>query len=325
MWGAMDPRLVFVHGIGGPQQVEEERDRWVWALAEGTRRAGHSDVAADLVNDRRISVLFAYYRDLFDQPEAQGGGELDLDEEEARILAELLVEVVDTQLAEAPPEQARLALAHAREQVAPSGEAQGVGELVRRSINAATTLLGVGPLRRGGQWVSGKLMVRDLAQVARYLARGEPDDSGAALDQRIRMKVGTALGDGPVIVVAHSLGTVVSLETLHDYAGRVPLLVTLGSPIAMRTVVWPRLVPQPPATPDVVSRWLNFWDRDDIIVARPRLEADVALNAREVGPESARIDSDGLWTHTATKYLVKPDVAGPIAETITRLVPRLRA
>ena len=75
MWGAMDPRLVFVHGIGGPQQVEEERDRWVWALAEGTRRAGHSDVAADLVNDRRISVLFAYYRDLFDQPEAQGGGE----------------------------------------------------------------------------------------------------------------------------------------------------------------------------------------------------------------------------------------------------------
>ena len=126
-------------------------------------------------------------------------------------------------------------------------------------------------------------------------------------------------------MVAHSLGTVVSLETLHDYAGRVPLLVTLGSPIAMRTVVWPRLVPQPPATPDVVSRWLNFWDRDDIIVARPRLEADVALNAREVGPESARIDSDGLWTHTATKYLVKPDVAGPIAETITRLVPRLRA
>ena len=103
------------------------------------------------------------------------------------------------------------------------------------------------------------------------ILRGGPDDSGAALDQRIRMKVGTALGDGPVIVVAHSLGTVVSLETLHDYAGRVPLLVTLGSPIAMRTVVWPRLVPQPPATPDVVSRWLNFWDRDDIIVARPRL------------------------------------------------------
>ena len=54
MWGAMDPRLVFVHGIGGPQQVEEERDRWVWALAEGTRRAGRSDVAADLVNDPGI-------------------------------------------------------------------------------------------------------------------------------------------------------------------------------------------------------------------------------------------------------------------------------
>ncbi|MFJ8082153.1 hypothetical protein ACIQ6Y_16225 [Streptomyces sp. NPDC096205] len=40
------------------------------------------------------------------------------------------------------------------------------------------------------------------------------------------------------------------------------------SPIGMRTVVLPR----PPATPDRVERWLNAWDRDDIIALRPLLE-----------------------------------------------------
>jgi hypothetical protein len=94
----------------------------------------------------------------------------------------------------------------------------------------------------------------------------------------------------------------------------VPLFVTLGSPLGMRTVVWPRLFPQPPSTPPGVRRWLNFWDRDDIIVARPQL--DVRANAHGVEPVSERIDSDGVWIHTATKYLAQPGVAGPIAEAL---------
>jgi hypothetical protein len=128
------------------------------------------------------------------------------------------------------------------------------------------------------------------------------------------------MGEGPTIVVAHSLGTVVSYETLHDSTGDVPLLVTLGSPLAMRTVVWPRLRPTPPRTPGTVRKWLNFWDRDDIIVARPRLERDVLPNGLGVTPDSSRVDSDGLWVHTATKYLAKADVGGPVAEAVENLV-----
>jgi pimeloyl-ACP methyl ester carboxylesterase len=68
-----------------------------------------------------------------------------------------------------------------------------------------------------------------------------------------------ALGAGPAVVIAHSLGSVVGFEMLHEYRGTVPLWVTLGSPLALRAVVWPRLRPTPPATPDAVQRWLNYW------------------------------------------------------------------
>jgi hypothetical protein len=335
----MRPRLVFVHGIGGPRRVDHERDRWTRALAEGADRAGHTAFAAELLDGKPVETVFCYYRDHFDRPQAQGGAGVPLDEAEARILVDLLTELVDAHLvatnttagsttdpttdptAGPTADAAELSrpLIRARAQLQPAGAAQGAGDLLRRAINAATTLLSVAPLRRAGQWGSGKLLIADLAQVARYLARGESDAQGQTLDARIRAHLRAALGEGPAIVIAHSLGSVVALETLHEHTGPVPLFVTLGSPIAMRGVVWPRLVPQPPRTPEIVGRWLNFWDRDDIIVARPGLGTGVAPNAQGVRPENTRIDSDGIWVHTATKYLAKPDLAGPVAAAVGAL------
>jgi pimeloyl-ACP methyl ester carboxylesterase len=92
------------------------------------------------------------------------------------------------------------------------------------------------------------------------------------------------LGLGPTLVVAHSLGSVVAFETLHEHVCSVPLWVTLGSPLAMRAVVWPKVRPRPPTTPDTVVRWLNFWNRDDVIAARPILESDVLASAVGVLP-----------------------------------------
>lgn len=306
----MRTELVFIHGIGGPRDPEAACRQWTRELAEGARQAGHSAIA-DRLGD--AAVRFCGYRDLFDAPGAQGG-EADLDGGADEMLAELLREMVDAQLAEDPDEATREALTEAAAFLTPRGQAQGVGNLVGRMIDATTTLLSIGPLRRGGQWLSGRLMLLDLAQVARYLARQEHHDDGSTLDMRIRARLAQAIGDGPAVVVAHSLGTVVALETLHEYAVHVPLLVTLGSPIGMRSVVWPRLRPQPPATPDGVDQWLNYWDKDDIIVARRDL--GVRPNSRGVAPVGRRVDSAGVWVHTATKYLAQPAVAGMIAEAL---------
>jgi pimeloyl-ACP methyl ester carboxylesterase len=312
-------RLVFVHGIGGPRDSECEFSSWLGALLEGARRAGHSQWVSAVERGRGPEIRFANYSDLFSAPQSQGGGAEELDEREAEILAGLLLEVIDVQAIGASEEPIRRRLAHARAELQLDGEAQGAGDLVRRAINAATTLMGIGPLRRGGQWIAGQFLVGELAQVARYLARSERDGSGQTLDARIRGRVGEAFEDGPLIIVAHSLGTVVCLEALHHYTGIVSLFVTLGSPMALRTVVLPRLVPSPPSTPESVRNWLNFWDRDDIIAARPYLEADIGSNSLQVAPRSARVDSDGLWVHTATKYLTQTSVAGPIAEALGRI------
>jgi pimeloyl-ACP methyl ester carboxylesterase len=323
----MGPRLVFVHGIGGIRDPAHEVAEWSGALASGMRGAGHSALAAQLTAADSELCFFAYYADLFSPPQSQGGGELLPEEEtEGEILGALLVELVDALAAEhaegdAPRDDAWQArsrvLAHAAAEAAPDEQAQGGLAVVRRALNVATTLMALPPWGGTARWAAPKLLVADLAQVARYLARGERDASGRPLDERIRQRLHAALGGGPAVVVAHSLGTVVALETLHDHPAGTPLLVTLGSPLSMRTVVWPRLRPQPPSTPEGVLRWLNFWDRDDVIAVRPRLEADIRPNAAGVAACSRRTDSDGVWAHSAVKYLAQPGVAGPVAEALS--------
>jgi hypothetical protein len=310
--------LVLVHGIGPARDVEKTRIQWIEALAQGAVRAGHRRMASDLRAGVKIEVVFAYYGDLFADPGAQGS-DFEPDGDEADFLHAYLSEVVDQRLAEldpADPEAERWQ--KARDELAGEGVAQGPGRVGRQVINVAGALLSFGPLSRPGQWAGRKLLVRDLSQVGRYLRRREADADGRNLDERIRARIHEAVAGRPAVVLAHSLGSVVALESLHEpgHTTPVPLLVTVGSPLAMRTVVWPHVRPRPPRTPDRVARWLNFWDRDDVIAARPRLEEVFDANAAGVRPRTRRVDSDGLWTHTATKYLEQPAVAGPVAEAL---------
>jgi hypothetical protein len=310
-----------VHGIGGPRDPARELGGWTRALAAGMRDAGHSGLSRDLAAGRAADCVFAYYGDLFAPHQSQGAAETLPEEAEAEIFAHLLVAWVDALDVEDADEQDRRVLARARAEALPRGQAQGSPDVVRRGLNVVTTLLELKPWDGAAQWLTAKVLVRQLAQVARYLARGETNADGIALDRRIRARVAAAIGDGPAVLVSHSLGTIVALETLHErrpltHSG-IPLFVTLGSPIALRTVVWPRLVPQPPSAPEGVAGWLNFWDRDDIIAVRPHLERDVRPNRAGIAPRSRRVDSDGVWVHSADKYLAQPAVAGPIAEALT--------
>ncbi|MFG2116015.1 alpha/beta hydrolase [Streptomyces sp. NPDC048718] len=321
----MKPRLVFVHGIGGPRDAAADLDEWLRAVAEGARAAGHGDRISALTGGWAADARFAYYGDLFHAAGAQGGpagaaapGEAgDQDDE---LLAALLLEAVEARLADPDlPAAEAAALRHARTRLEPPPAAQGVGAPARRVVGAVTSLLAVPGLRTAGGWLTARATAGLLGQVARYLNRAESDGT-TTLDQRIRARVAESLApDGPTIVVAHSLGTVVALETLHEHRGAldVPLFVTLGSPLGIRTAVHPRVRPHPLGTPESVGRWLNFWDRDDLVAARPLLEDFVRPNAGAVVPRSRRVDSDGAWVHPAAKYLAQPAVAGPLVEALT--------
>jgi hypothetical protein len=236
-------------------------------------------------------------------------------DDEAQELKPALAEMIEA-LGRKPETSGDGRLDAATAQLDPGGQPQGTGQVARRFLNAATTLCDTRLLRGFGQWSGARAMIWDLRQVNRYLCRQEPDETGATLDQRIRGRLTAVMDDGPTIVVAHSLGTIVAYEALHENRCQTPLLVTLGSPLGMRTIVTPRLLPQPPRAPESVGEWRNFWDKDDPIAVRPRLENAVGRNSAGAIPCSRRVDSDSAWVHPATKYLEHPGVGGPIAHVL---------
>lgn len=330
--GSGTTQLVFVHGIGGLRDAAEERREWLNALADGARAAGHADAVSGLTQGWLAETRFADYSDLFTDPDAQGAGavpgagapEEREDQQDTAFMTAFvraLIDEVDHQARERGDRRtaavAEDALAQLPDEDGEDDQEQGVGEPFRVLGRVLTTLLQAPGLRGGAQWASGLPLLSHLSQVGRYLRRREADGDKRTLDARIRDRVLSGTDpDRPLIVVSHSLGTVVAFEALRGYGGRVPLLVTLGSPLATGAAVLQRLEPQPPRTPARVERWLNFWDRDDIVVGRPRLERWMRPNASGVVPVTARVDSDGLWVHTATKYLRQAAVAGPLVEAL---------
>ncbi|MGW2841099.1 hypothetical protein ACWCWD_25305 [Streptomyces sp. NPDC001493] len=321
------PQLLFIHGIGPVRISDVELREWSTTLANGVRAAGHADLVSGLTRSWVAETRFANYSDLFHRKGAQGGAD-GISEEDLPLLLDFLDQMTQELALQAEsahdPRSAEI-VASARAKIRAAADpgtvqAQGTLAVVRRAGNALTTLLQLPGLRQASQWTSGAQLLPVLSQVGRYLGRKEPDGDGIALDVRIRERVLAGLDPSrPLVVISHSLGTVVAYEALHQYTGPVALWVTLGSPLAMGALVLQRLTPRPPRTPPGVERWLNFWDRDDIVVARPRLERWMEANASGVAPETAPVDSSGLWTHTATKYLAQKKVAGPVAETLKNL------
>lgn len=109
----------------------------------------------------------------------------------------------------------------------------------------------------------------------------------------------------PDVVVAHSLGSVVTFEALWGRPDLdVPLLVTLGSPLAMPGVVLERLRVPALRRPPCVRRWVNLADIGDV-VALPRIGLGQAFE----GVEEDIPVTIGLWDfHTVGAYLRAPAV-----------------
>ncbi|GAB3836036.1 hypothetical protein ACFPIJ_33305 [Dactylosporangium cerinum] len=139
------------------------------------------------------------------------------------------------------------------------------------------------PLRHLADWVARRFGLDSaavrwfvavfFAEVATYLAEaGDTDGTvrAAARDEVAR----TILEHEPQVVIAHSLGSIVAYEALHANPSlAVDLLVTVGSPLAMPDVVYPRLRPAAltGTRPAGVRRWVNIADVGDLVAIPRRL------------------------------------------------------
>ncbi|GAA2205606.1 hypothetical protein GCM10009850_010640 [Nonomuraea monospora] len=164
-------------------------------------------------------------------------------------------------------------------------------------------------LRQAAEWLTEnhgeratRLVTRFVKEVAAYLE----DDQRAEVTELV---AGQVRRSGARVVVAHSLGSVAAYETLWAHPGlEIDLLVTLGSPLGIRSVIFDRLRPAPEndlgARPPGVRRWVNLADVGDI-VAVPR-----ELTRRFAGVEQGDPLTIGrIDFHRAKGYLGCPPVA----------------
>jgi hypothetical protein len=172
-----------------------------------------------------------------------------------------------------------------------------------RRINAIVSALEkISPFR-------GDLALRLLDQAYAYLKKPQV---GPAIDA----KVGPELERGPMVLVTHSLGTVVSFKLLRalGQAGRpadAPLYVTLGSPLTLSTVQ--RALGPSFATPSRVRRWINVRDPADVISLNRGLGAPLFSDAIE---NIADFKNPGKDAHAIPGYLSHPPVARAIADAL---------
>lgn len=249
-------RLVLVHGISQEGKSEDViKTEWLDALEAGLGRSGAT---------RALDVRAPFYGDKLRQasgPQFTGvvaqGQSADTDE--------------TTFLAAALSEQAQAAGAGGRaiaaeeralaEEAGATVAAQGFP--MDRRLNAILRVIErLSPLH-------GEVCMILLKQAYAYLKRPGVND---VVDAIVR----PVLDAGPAVVVGHSLGTVVTFRLLRQLALegrplRVPLYVTLGSPLplmAVQAALGPAFL-----VPSGVDRWVNAVDPDDLIALGRGLDA----------------------------------------------------
>jgi endonuclease G, mitochondrial len=235
--------IVYVHGNGNKPRADRLRLEWDRALFG--RDVGRASRMAYWAPVR-------YSRPLDELPEMAAAELPHLVESPEQFIADTLLEAVK----EGGTVQAEAS--HRREPLEP---------WLARMTYAAEALAGNGdslealPLPRAARIAAFRALVkRSFQDVHAYFFGGDGDAMRAVVRKAL-----TGI-DGPVVVLAHSLGSIIAYDVLREFDDRdlaVPLLVTVGSPLGVTEVQ--DLVTNPLEVPAVVGRWLNVSDLRDLV------------------------------------------------------------
>jgi len=252
----MTRRLVFVHG-----RAQEDKDpdalkaEWLEAFEEGLAKSGLTMPIPE------ADVRFPFYgntlRDLVVGSTAGAAAEVivrgDRTEDDERRFAQTIIEEIchkagisDLQLA----------------------EVAGRGILERGPQNWEWVQAALRAIDRFVPHGSGTSIALFTHDVYQYL-------KDEAIRQTIEDGVSRAMTpEIETVVVAHSLGTVIAYNLLrregHARGWKVPLLVTVGSPLAIGEIRKSlRKLAAPIRCPECVSAWLNAMDPRDVVALYP--------------------------------------------------------
>lgn len=242
-----------VHGVG--QQLEGEDTLlqvWLPGLRDGLRRADPRLAEADLPGPG--DVRCAFYGDLFRPSGTKAGGglppydALDVDDGfEGELLDAWWREAarVDPGVPD-PAVVTKLRTPWA----------------VQRALNALS----------GSRFFAGvaeRALIFSLKQVRWYFENSE-------IRAVARQRVVDAVDGDTVLLIGHSLGSVVAYEALAAYPEwPVEAFVSLGSPLGVGGLIFDRLEPAPcngtGAWPGSIRSWVNIADQGDVVALEKRL------------------------------------------------------
>jgi hypothetical protein len=318
------PTLVFVHGRGQEYKKPEQLLRkWMAGLNAGLTNAGADPLPAD-------RAVFPFYGNaLYDVTARSAGKALRLERMDA--------EPAEGAAAGLPPESGR-----ATDEAGPFHPVTppDVGAVERELLLDLARAAGIsvpepdaappplhrvpGGLREEGlrdrllSWgpardvlvslakrsrVDQLVITAQLRDVAVYLSSGRSEILGL-----VRRAVPD---DGPLILVSHSLGTVVARDLLHDadVRRRTTLWVTMGSPLGLEAVQR-NLLDRGRQHPHV--DWVSAYDINDVVALGHPLQPTWGAPLKDVEVEN---DTD---PHSISRYLSHAQVAGPIGKAASR-------
>ncbi|MEV6371485.1 hypothetical protein AB0L86_31840 [Micromonospora musae] len=281
-------RVVLVHGIAqqtmGPETLVA---RWLPALRDGLALAGGSLSSGE--------VKMAFFGDIFRPSGTRNLGEPPLTA--ADVTDPLDQELLLNWWAEA-----------ARVDPGVSGPAATTRLrtpfVIQRALDALSH-------SRFFADLADQLLVGALRQVRRYLTESD-------IRQRVRQRVLDTLTEDTRLVVAHSLGSVVAYEALHEVGTAYPqALITLGSPLGIRGMIFDRLTPAPQAGagrwPAQLRTWTNIADRGDVVALVKTLAPVFPGAITDVSVHN------GAKAHDVRPYLTARETGAAVRAALDRL------
>lgn len=288
--------VVGVHGIA--QQYTGSNTLsgvWLPALKDGLEAAGYKRLG-DSLQDADLGV--AFFGSLFRPHGVMGAGYAPV--KPADLSSEAELDLVSELYAAAVEQQPELG----RPVDALGGPIVGVQVMVERLLRSRTL----------GGFISERALVGDLKQVVRFLADFETKDRVLERVHRLVNETETR------VMIGHSLGSIVAYEYLCRFRPPgVRLLITLGSPLGIRNVVFDRLTPAPDLAggswPGNVSRWVNIADSRDIVALRKDL-ADLFVPLPGGDPIEDRLVDNGKKPHSVQRYLTAAETGFALASAL---------
>lgn len=245
-------RLLLVHGRSQGKRTEEDLlDEWTSAIAKGLVECSLPPLTDD------IQIKLPFYGRRLD--------ELTADKPSAGEVTQRGTQPPATDIRERALVLEIAGRAGITDEEIAAEAAVEVGERGPENlewVQAAARLLD-----RNVPWLGDKLLSVFTADVYAYLKRPH-------VTKVVDDIVGADLGDGPTVVVGHSLGSIVAYNILRK-AGtrvRVPLFLTVGSPLGIDAVK--EMMTGPLGMPAGVERWVNASDERDFVALNARLDRD---------------------------------------------------